>query len=297
MTNGTPQTAQVQPAKPPEKPASPLAIIKTNLLSEDTVSHFTNCLPSAKGKHGREVAARFVRMVYTAVCQSNDLQKCSFTSLLKAASIAATLDLDIDPRGLAYLVPYKGEANFQIGYQGLIELAYRSGKVKAIAAHCIYESEKASVKIIRVNGGFTVEHPFSFEPPTGKVIAAYATAEIEGLPPQTCVLRISEIERLRKCSKCPNSPAWANHYEAMCKKTVVRQLAKFLPKSILDEFSRAAAEDEEQDFSQAAETAQAKITGDMGTNVVDAAFEQAPALPSTEPPKQSCDFMSNEGLE
>ena len=131
-----------------EKPTQ-LQVIKSAFWSKGTIDLFKDNLPKASGKHAEEAAQRFIKMTYTAICQNPALQKCSVPSLVKAASISASLGLDIDPRGFAYLVPYKNkgvpEAQFQIGYLGLIELAYRSGKVKAISAHCVYESEKEAV--------------------------------------------------------------------------------------------------------------------------------------------------------
>ena len=257
-----------------------IQMIKTGLMSETALSIFKDNLPSATGRHADEMARRFAKMTYTAISQNPMLQQCSLPSILKAASISASLDLDIDPRGLAYLVPYKNkgmmEAQFQIGYMGLIELAYRSGKVKAIAAHCVYESEKSNVKITRINGQFKIEHPFSYEEPTGEMIAVYATAEVEGCDPQSVVMRIDEIESFRQLSKAPNSPAWKNHYEAMAKKTAIRQLAKFLPKSILEEFSRGAALDEHETFVEAQQTAEEVIDNDTGSEVIDANFEDQP---------------------
>lgn len=249
-----------------------LTEIKQGLTSQGAIQLFKDNLPSAVGDHADKLAQRFAKITYTAICQSPMLQSCSVPSLVKAASIAASLDLDIDTRGLAYLVPYRNkgvmEAQFQIGYMGLIELAFRSGKVKAISAHCVYESEKDLVKIQRINGRYMVEHPFSYTPPTGHIIAVYATAEVEGLGPQTLVMRKDEIESFRKLSKAPDSPAWKSHYEAMAKKTVIRQLAKFLPKSILEDFSRGAALDEQESFETAAENAKAKIEQETGSEVV-----------------------------
>lgn len=253
--------------------------IKKGLMSEGSLAMFRDNLPSATGKHAEEAARRFAKMVYTTICQNPTLQECTLPSIMKAASISASLDLDIDPRGLAYLVPYKNkgvlEAQFQIGYLGLIDLAYRSGKVKSISAHCIYESEKDTVKIDRTDGKFTVVHPFSYVPPTGKMVAVYASAEIEGCNPMTCVLRTDEVETLRKKSKAPNSPAWKDFYPAMAKKTAIRQLAKFLPKSILKDFARGAAIDERETFVESQTNAQETIEGKQGSEAVDAAFEDA----------------------
>ncbi len=259
--------------------------IKDGLLSEGALGIFRDNLPNATGAHATEAARRFAKMCYTTICQSPKLQKCSLPSIIKAASISASLDLDIDVRGLAYLVPYNNNvgtkqspkyemsAQFQIGYMGLIELAYRSGKVKAISAHCVYESEKGKIKISRTNGQFTVEHPFSYEPPSGKMVAVYASAEIDGLGTQTMVLREDEVEKFRKLSKSSDSPAWKNHYPAMAKKTAIRQLAKFLPKSILKDFSKGAAFDERESFVDAQESAENTTKKDAGSEVIDAKFE------------------------
>jgi recombination protein RecT len=271
---------------------SNLAQIKNHLLSPKTAEFFKSYLPVAAGKHADEMAARFAKMTYTVISSSPTLQSCSVPSILKAASQAASLDLDIDVRGLAYLVPYKNkgvtEAQFQVGYLGLIELAYRSGKVKAISANCIYESEKKDVKIRRVDGRFEVEHPFSWEAPKGKIVAVYATAEIEGISPQTVVLRADEIEKIRKLSKAPNSPAWSGHYEAMAKKTAIRQLAKFLPKSIVEDFQRAVAIDEQESFVEAQHNAHEVIDVQAGSiDIGEDAFNE-PEQQQEEP-----DFMKD----
>lgn len=231
---------------------SQIAIIRKEILSSGTVNFFRDALPAVSQAEAGKVAARFAKMLYTTISNSPQLQRCTVQSIIKAAGISASLGLDIDMRGLAWLVPYnnKGtmEATFQIGYLGLIELAYRSGKVKAISAHCVYESEADNVRITRENGRYTVHHPFSYKEPSGKMIAVYATAEVEGFGSFTEVLRVDEVEKVRKGGKAPNSPAWTQHYEAMAKKTAIRRLAKFLPKSIAEDFTRAAAADEKQDI-------------------------------------------------
>ncbi len=260
-------------------PKSQLQIIKDNLFSKGAIQLFKDNLPNAMGKQAEEMALRFAKMTYTAICQNPLLQQCEPGSLVKSSAQSASLGLDIDARGFAYLIPYRNnknntmEAQFQIGYMGLVELAYRSQKVKAISAHCIYESEKGVVEISRIDGQFSVKHPFSYDPPTGKMIAVYATAIIEGLGAHTYILRIDEIEKFRKISKAPNSPAWTSHYEAMCKKTAIRQLAKFLPKSILEDFSRGSAIDEKETFVEAEAAASEYIDLSAGSKPIDADFE------------------------
>lgn len=254
-----------------------LSTIKHSIFADGALAMFSDNMPSKQGKHAKEAARRFAKMLYTTICQNPTLQACTVPSLIKAASQSASLDLDLDVRGLAYLVPYKNqgtlEAQFQIGYLGLIELAYRSGKVKAISAHCILESEKDVVAIERIDGQYTVKHPFSYEKPTGKIVAVYATAIVEGVDPQTIVMRADEVEKLRQVSKAPNSPAWKFHEPAMYKKTAIRQLAKFLPKSIMEDFHKAAMIDEHETFVEAQVSAQESNKQTAGSQEVDAKFE------------------------
>lgn len=252
-----------------------LATIKKGIFSDDALAVFGDNMPNATGKNAAELARRFAKMIYTVILTNPTLQACTLPSLIKAAGESASLDLEIDVRGLAYLIPYKNkagqmEAQFQPGYLGLIDLAYRSGKVKAISAHCIYESERELVTIERTNGQYTVKHPFSYEPTSGKIIVVYATAIVEGVDPQTTVMRADEVERLRAVSKAPKSPAWMNFKPAMYKKTAIRQLAKFLPKSIMKDFHRAVMIDERETFVEAQISAEESNKLEAASQPVDA---------------------------
>lgn len=225
---------------------SNLQNIKDTLLSKGAIQLFKDAIPGVMGGHAEKAAERFAKLAYNAVAQSPALQKCTPASIAKAASICASLNLDIDPRGLAYLVPFKDQAVFIIGYQGLMELAFRSGKVKMFSAEVVYESEKDSIIVTREDGRIRVKHPFTWEKPKGKIIGCYSTVKIEGYGVHQHFRRIDEIEFFRSKSACPNSPAWKDHYEAMCKKTVIRQHCKWLPKSITKDVQSGIAAEENQ---------------------------------------------------
>lgn len=245
-----------------------LATTKAKLMEEATIQHFQEILPSAIGNHARDIAKGYLKNVAAMVVSDASLRECTPASIIKSAGDAASMDLPIDKRGLAYLVPFKKQATLIPGYLGLMEMAYRSGKVKSFAAHCIYESEIDSVSIKRLNGRYEVEHPFSFKPTSGKVVAVYATAEVDGIGPITSVMRIDEVEKIRKRSACPNSPAWKNDTEAMYKKTVIKQLCKFLPKSITSEIDKAM-QYERETFDDAKTRTQDEIKAKAGRKPVD----------------------------
>ena len=89
---------------------------------------------------------RFTRITLSALSTNPKLSECSANSFLGAMMTAAQLGVEPNtPLGQAYLIPYRNhgrlECQFQLGYKGLIDLAYRSGEVKMIQAHTVYEND------------------------------------------------------------------------------------------------------------------------------------------------------------
>lgn len=95
---------------------------------------------------GRIGADRFIRAAVTAFRTTPHLDECTPQSLLGGLFVSAQLGLEIGgPRGYAYLVPFrtKGvyEAQLVLGYKGLLELAYRSGQLKAVDAFIVRDDD------------------------------------------------------------------------------------------------------------------------------------------------------------
>ena len=87
-------------------------------------------------------ANAFITSALSVINSNNLLLKASPESVFQAALTAASLDLPINQNlGFAYIVPYKGQAQFQLGYKGLIQLAQRSGQFQTISASAIYEGQ------------------------------------------------------------------------------------------------------------------------------------------------------------
>lgn len=85
---------------------------------------------------------RFTRMVLTALSSTPKLQTCTPQSFLGAMMQAAQLGVEPNtPLGQAYLIPYGNVCQFQLGYKGLMDLAYRSGEVSSIQAHEVHEND------------------------------------------------------------------------------------------------------------------------------------------------------------
>jgi recombination protein RecT len=168
---------------------------------------------------------------------------------------AAQWGLELDPvLGLAYLVPYKTTATLIPGYQGLMELARRSGKVLSFDVAGVHEAD--TFKYRRgLNKSLTHIPALTAR---GKLIAVYAIAYLthetyqipaSGAHPRALtefeVMNLEEVDAIRERSRAGRGGPWVTDYEAMAKKTVVRRLCKILPRT--PELARALHIDEEAD--------------------------------------------------
>ena len=178
---------------------------------------------------------RVVKMALVAASRQPLLYKCTQASILQSIMKAAELGLDCSGTlGRAYLVPYFNskigayEAQFLVGYQGLIELARRSGNIARIESRVVYANDQ-----------FTVEygldqklvHKPSLNGDRGKLTCVYAVAELTDGSRQIEVMTLDEVESIRSRSKAKDSGPWKTDYSEMARKTVIRRIAKYLPLS------------------------------------------------------------------
>lgn len=197
-------------------------------------------------------AERFARVALTTIKGKPELLKCESASLIGALMTSASLNLEIDPRGLAYLVPYAGKAQLQIGYKGLKELAYRSGGIKSIYAEVVYQPEvEARMFEIEIGLSRNLVHkldPLKPELREGELVLAYAVAEMEDGRRHFSYCLRDEVEKRRKTSKMnTNSPdsTWGKWKEEMWRKTAIKKLCKDLPQSTDDSMAKAIAVDDQ----------------------------------------------------
>jgi recombination protein RecT len=112
-------------------------------------------------------AGAYVSSVITAVGNSEELKKCTPTSILMSAMRAATLRLSVDPGiGQAYLVPYKDKATLIVGYKGLYAMALRTGKYRYLNVSRICEGQ--DVQLEQMRGIHTIVGS-----PTSKTVLGY----------------------------------------------------------------------------------------------------------------------------
>jgi len=84
----------------------------------------------------------FIINAFNIYANNPKLQQCSISSFLDSLMKAAKAGLmPNSPLGHCFIIPYKKEATFQMGYPGHIELALRTNKYKTIYAHEVYPKD------------------------------------------------------------------------------------------------------------------------------------------------------------
>jgi len=180
-----------------------------------------------------KAAAGFISSVISVTNGNSLLRKADPMTVVGAAMVAATLQLPVVPTiGLAYIVPYKGQAQFQIGYKGLIELAERSGQFKNIIDEVVYDGQ-----LIKANR-FTGEYVFDeAAKASDKVVGYMARFDLINGFSKTVYWTKAEIEahaaKFSQAYKQGWTSPWKTDFDAMARKTVLKALfAKYAPKSI-----------------------------------------------------------------
>jgi len=185
------------------------------------------------------------------------LVECNPYSLVGGLRLGAQLGLALGPLGHFYLVPFKGEATFILGYKGMVELAYRSGKVKRIEAGVVREGDSFD---FRHGTRAFLDYRPSGEPGGRDRACVYAMAELTSGGKPFVVLYPDQVERrmTRSASyKLPTSP-WNTDTDAMWRKSAVRALQPWLPQT--PDVMTAQARDE---------TVVDALTDDEGEGVTD----------------------------
>lgn len=189
---------------------------------------------------------RFTRIVTSAISTTPQLAQTTPQSFLGAMMTAAQLGLEPNtPLGQAYLLPYKNhgklECQFQLGYKGLIDLAYRSGQVTIIQAHEVRENDEFSYSF----GLEPTLHHVPARGDRGNVICYYAMFRTKDGGFGFEVMSREDVEaHARQYSKSYGNgySPWSTNFDEMAKKTVLKKCLKYAP--LKSDFVRAVASDE-----------------------------------------------------
>lgn len=181
-----------------------------------------------------DTARKFMSSAVHVVRKVPDLLKCDRASLMEALITCADLRLfPSSASGEAYILPYNGVAQFQLGYQGIVTLLYRAG-IRDVVAEPVRKTDVFKIS----RGKITHEvDAFKTRAERGPVIGYYAIITTQNGGTLEAFMRNEDIEaHAKKFSKSFSSKysPWnaANDPEGwMPRKTVLKQAAKLAPKN------------------------------------------------------------------
>lgn len=189
---------------------------------------------------------RFTRMALSALNTTPKLKECTQISFLAALMNAAQLGLEPNtPLGEAYLIPYNNrgvcECQFQIGYKGLLNLAYRNQDMQIVSAQEVYENDY-------------FEYEFGLNPKLihrpalkdrGGVKAFYGLFKLSNGGFGFEVMSKEDMDaHAKEYSKGFDSSfsPWKTNYISMAKKTIIKKALKYAP--LRTDFRKALVTDE-----------------------------------------------------
>jgi len=181
---------------------------------------------------------RMTRIALTALNTNKTLASCTKDSFLGSLLTAAQLGLEINtPLGQAYLIPRRNnrnggvwEAQFQLGYQGLLELCYRTGQYKRIVARVVYEGDFFEYE-------YGLNERLSHKPSnqSKSPVAVYGLYELKNGASAFEVMTWKDVmahkDKFSQSANASQSP-WKLDAEAMAKKTVLKKVLKYAPKTV-----------------------------------------------------------------
>lgn len=201
--------------------------------------------PALLKQHSAEIARalpkhltpdRMTRIALTEFRKNPKLAECNPLSVFAAVIMASQLGLEPGVMGQCYLIPYKTECQLIPGYQGLLDLVRRSGKVRRIEAQVVYERDRFTYK---TGLSVTLDHEPLLDGERGEPRLAYAVAEFADGGHHVEIMSRTQIEVIRDRStntqnakKWGKKTPWDTDADEMWRKTVLRRLCKFLPKSV-----------------------------------------------------------------
>ncbi|MBO4780081.1 MAG: recombinase RecT [Selenomonadaceae bacterium] len=189
-------------------------------------------------------APSFISSILTIYNANKTLQKCKPDSILAAAGIAAALKLPINPSlGFAFIVPYKEQAQFQLGWRGYVQLAMRSGQYRTLNSGAVRDGQIKEID-------FITGEIIRGEKTSDEIVGYVAYMELINGFSKTLYMTVDELKaHALKYSQSyaydmrngKKSSPWSTNFDAMAKKTVLKRLLSNFGIISIDQQSAALA--------------------------------------------------------
>jgi len=192
----------------------PVSRLKEVMASPSVQEQFRNALA--------DNAPLFVASVIDLFSSDTYLQKCDPALVVAECLKAATLKLPINKSlGFAYVVPYKGIPQFQVGYKGLLQLALRTGQYRRLNDGAILEGQ--AVKSNPLTGDLDISGDAKSDKAIGFFAYFQLTNGFEKSIYLTAEQAIAHGKKFSASFSSASSP-WKTNFEAMAIKTCWKKI-------------------------------------------------------------------------
>lgn len=179
-----------------------------------------------------QMANSFMSSVISVANGNPQLRKAEPMSIIGAAMVAATMQLQVIPTlGQCYIIPYGNKAQFQVGYLGLLQLCQRSGQFKKILAAPVHEGEYIS--------GNEFDEDYVFDKKqrkSDKIVGYMAKFELLNGFAKVAYWDVDRVKahatKFSQAYRSGYTSPWKSDFDAMAQKTVLKSILKYAPKSI-----------------------------------------------------------------
>lgn len=221
--------------------ANEIVQVLTNNL-DASLNAVTEALPRDFNK------SRFLQNTIAVIKEKPDLLKYNQNELLTCCLQASYLGLDFMNKE-AWLVPYSGHVQFQMGYKGAAKFVkkYSIRPLADVYAKAVRKGDELDYGI-KDNKPFIEWKPVPFN--NSEVVGVFAVACFEDGGILYEVMSKEDVDKIRKRSKASGSGPWVTDYEEMAKKTVLKRLAKGIETDFDNVEQRAAWESDNDEFSK-----------------------------------------------
>lgn len=183
--------------------------------------------------------------------KADKLRACTPSSIFMGLLACAVAGLEPGAlKGHAFLVPFKGQAQYMAGWKGYVVQARRSFEVREIRPNVVFANDTFDLDL---GGGMPPVHKPLLTGPRGEIIGAYAVAKLVGSRDSIVSHEIEWMDRddldaVRRAGKRGEheSDAWRDWEDQMWRKAPVRRLAKRLPMNA-DYYKGLAIEQAQED--------------------------------------------------
>lgn len=210
------------------KTDKPVTIVKPNDVIFDMVNNRRDkVLPFLNGNH--MLFEKLARSFAWEINLNEKLRSCSHISMLQAFYKCCEYGLDpASSLGQAWMIPYAGRIDFQIGYRGWLKLLFNNPMVANVYSYAVYEGDEFSYEL---GMNPNVKHiPAQGSQNKDTLIASYGIVKFANGESQIKVCWRDEIDESKNASRSSmkaDSP-WNKYFEAMAIVVPIRKMGKNL---------------------------------------------------------------------